>query len=186
MENWAETQMLIWNSQWGKKAYFSIAPLLRKLSTMLCRHFHHVSPRTVISSAPAVPSSWSSGGWQGFPTRCEDPHQPPAPQMPYQALLADAGSHDLSNLWWGAVSSCMTPSSCLPCKDPSAVLARCEVRAFLGSLMSLGWDFHVPLSAGLLAACISCTGTCWAKALGPGEFRLFGQKSCISSRSLLC
>lgn len=183
MENCAETQMLNWNSQWGKKAYFPIAPLLRKLSTMLCRHFHHVPPRKIISSAPAVPSSWSSGGWQGFPTRCEDPHQPPAPLMPYQALLADAGSHDLSNLWWGAVSSCMT---CLPCKELSAVLARCKVRAFLWSVISLEWDFHVPLSSVSLTARVSCIGTFWAKALGPGEFRLFGQESCISSLSLVC
>lgn len=57
---------------------------------MLCRYFHHVSPWTEISSAPAMPSSWGPGGWQGFPTRCEDPHQPPAPVMLYQALLADA------------------------------------------------------------------------------------------------
>lgn len=153
---------------------------------MLCRYFHHVSPWTEISSAPAMPSSWGPGGWQGFPTRCEDPHQPPAPVMLYQALLADAGSHDLSNLWWRAVSSCLTPSSCLPCKELSAVLAWCVVRAFCGlTVMSLKWDLHVPLSGGLLAACVPGTASCWAKAVGPGEIR-DGQESCISSLSLVC
>lgn len=103
MENWAETLMLSWSPQWGKSIFF-ISPSIkkRKLSTMLCRRFHHVPPWTVINSAPAVPSRWGSGGLQSFPARCEGPHQPPAPLMPYQALLADAGSHDLSNPWWGA------------------------------------------------------------------------------------
>lgn len=91
MENWAETQMLNWNSQWGKKAYFPIAPLLRKLSTMLCRHFHHVPPRKIISSAPAVPSSWSSGGWQGFQqgVRIHTSHQHPwCPTKPFWQMQA--------------------------------------------------------------------------------------------------
>lgn len=158
----------------------------RKLCSMLCRHFHPVPPWTVISSAPAVPSSWGSGGWQGSLARCEDPHQPPV--MPYQALLADAGSRDLSNLWWGA----QCPPAWLP---PLASHARSCLLCWPGvwsglfcglTGMSLQWDLHVPLSGGLLAARVLCTASCWAKAVGPEEIRLYEQESCILSLSFVC
>lgn len=168
-----EVQNIFFNSPSIKK---------RKVSIMLCRHFYHVPPWAVFSSAPAGHPAGALGSYRAFSARCEDPHQPPASVMPYQALLAVAGSPDLPNLPWGV----RCPPVCLrPLAFNEGVVycagQVCGQSFFVAWLWGVpGETFIVPFSGGLLAAYVSGKASRWAGAVDAGEvcgmcFGLYGK-----------
>lgn len=182
-----EVQNIFFNSPSIKKKW--------KLSTMLCRHFYHVPPWAVISSAPASPSRWGSGELQSFFSKVWGPT--PATSI-HDALPSSSDSGRLSwpvkSFMRSVMSTRISPSSCLPCKGLFTVhgqgffVPECEgpqVRPSLCPCLVACWQ-HMSCAkpaAGtrqwMLETTVGCAANCMGRIC-------LTRDSCISGLSLVC